>query len=98
MQLLLEKVFKGTDIAYKIQGEKQIVLSEKKKETVREKQLSQDAMPVITVKGKVTGNNGEPLVGVTITTPEKDNGTLTDVNGNYSLSLIDPPFSTFIVN
>src|SRR5574344_1458349 len=95
IQDVLDKVFRGTAIAYKMQGEKQIVLSEKRKETVREKRVSQEVTPTITVKGKVTGNNGEPLVGVTVTTPEKDNGTITDVNGNYSLSLTKKTTLTF---
>lgn len=95
IQEVLEKIFKGTPIAYKIQDDRQIVLSEKKKEVVKDKKFSQDAIPTITVKGKVIGNNGEPLVGVTICTLEKDNGTITDANGNYSLSLIKKTVLTF---
>lgn len=42
----------------------------------------------ITVKGKVTDQNGEPIIGVTVYDEKnKTNGTITDFNGDYSLSV-----------
>lgn len=38
-----------------------------------------------TVTGLVTDSNGDPLIGVTITEQNSTNGTVTDVNGNFSL-------------
>ena len=41
----------------------------------------------ITVSGKVfDANSNEPLVGVTVVQTGTQNGTITDINGNYSLS------------
>jgi TonB-dependent starch-binding outer membrane protein SusC len=40
----------------------------------------------ITVSGKVTGDGDEPLVGVSIRVAGTDKGTVTDVDGNFSLS------------
>src|SRR5690606_32993901 len=44
-----------------------------------------------TVNGKVTGPEGEPLIGVTVAARGTTMGTTTDGNGNYSLSV--PPGS-----
>ena len=44
-----------------------------------------DAQP--TVKGKVTDVNGQPLPGVAVLVSGTTNGTLTDDNGNYSISV-----------
>lgn len=37
------------------------------------------------VKGNVTDENGEPIIGATITIKGKTGGTITDVDGNFSL-------------
>lgn len=39
----------------------------------------------ITVKGVVTDNAGQPLPGVNVVVEGTTNGTITDVNGNYSV-------------
>ena len=38
------------------------------------------------VRGKVTDENGQPLPGVAVLVPGTTNGTMTDDNGNYSLT------------
>ena len=38
------------------------------------------------VSGKVTDKTGEPLVGASVLIKGTTNGTMTDVDGNYSLS------------
>lgn len=42
------------------------------------------------VNGKVTGPDGEPLVGVTVMVKGSNKGTSTDVDGHYDLSLDNP--------
>ena len=39
------------------------------------------------VKGKVYDINKEPLIGVTVTLKGISEGTITDINGNYSISI-----------
>jgi TonB-linked SusC/RagA family outer membrane protein len=41
---------------------------------------------VKTVTGKVTDSNGDPLPGVTIQIKGADGGTITDIDGNYSIA------------
>lgn len=44
-------------------------------------------MPPIKVSGKVTDSKGEPLPGVNVLLKETSTGTVTDVEGNYSLNV-----------
>jgi TonB-dependent starch-binding outer membrane protein SusC len=46
---------------------------------------TKDIRADITVTGKVTGDGDEPLVGVSIRVDGTDKGTITDVDGNFSL-------------
>ena len=39
-----------------------------------------------TIKGSVTDDSGEPLIGVTVTVRGTDNRTITDLDGNFSIS------------
>ncbi len=52
------------------------------------------AIQDIRVTGHVTGNNGEPLPGVTVLVKGTTNGTATDGNGNFSLTV--PENSTLV--
>ena len=38
------------------------------------------------ITGKVVDTNGEPLIGVTIALKGSNRGTVSDVNGNFSLN------------
>lgn len=68
----LEKMFAGTNVTYSIL-DKQIVLTQK-------------AQPnLITVRGVVHDNNGEPLIGVNIRVKNTTTGTITDYDGNFVL-------------
>ena len=48
--------------------------------------LAQD----FTVQGKVTGDEGEAIPGVTVVAKGTNTGTVTDLNGNYSINVADP--------
>lgn len=43
----------------------------------------------ITVTGKVTDENSEPLIGVTILVKDTNQGTVTDIDGTYSITVED---------
>ena len=38
-----------------------------------------------TVKGKITSEGGEPLIGATVAVKNSTDGTVTDIDGNYSI-------------
>lgn len=39
------------------------------------------------VKGHITDGNGEPLIGVSILVKNTNNGTVSDLDGNFTLSV-----------
>ncbi|MBK5261066.1 MAG: TonB-dependent receptor [Peptostreptococcaceae bacterium] len=82
VEQILDQVFQGTDISYRI-SDRQIVLIKNNLE-VNSFQSQQQKM----VKGKVTDSSGSPLPGVTIVIKGTTHGTITDANGNYSLNNI----------
>ena len=78
----LNKLFKGTSIDYKIEKNKQIVL------TLRnngKKEISDDKKKKIT--GTVTDRNNEPLIGVTVRVEGDNIGTATDMDGKFTLDV-----------
>ena len=40
------------------------------------------------VKGHITDGNGEPLIGVSILVKNTNNGTVSDLDGNFTLSSV----------
>jgi protocatechuate 3,4-dioxygenase beta subunit len=51
----------------------------------------------ITVSGNVSDVSGEPLIGVTIQVANSSVGTVTNFNGNYTLSGVSPNAVSFII-
>ena len=50
-----------------------------------------------TISGRVTGDDGLPLIGATVQAKGSQTGTVTDVNGNYNISVPDD-VTTLIVS
>lgn len=73
---VLEQLFNGKGISYEIL-DRQILLSGVSRNTNQPRQL--------TVKGQVLDAQGVPLPGVSVVIKSTAQGTITDVNGNYSL-------------
>ncbi len=70
------------DVSYQLINDR-IVLSAKKSS------VNADAQQAIPVRGKVVSDKGEELVGVSVTIKGSTTGTITDVNGNFSLNVPD---------
>lgn len=79
----LKDAFEGTDISYEFTN-KYILLSKKNhSDAVND---SQQLNRKIT--GTVKDNNGEPVIGANVSVKGTTNGTITDVDGNFSLENI----------
>ena len=76
---LLNKIFRNTDLSYTVKGRTIVILS-KYSEVGSEQQK--------TFTGKVTDSSGTPVPGVSVVVKGTTNGTITDVNGSYSLTNI----------
>ena len=81
---ILHQMFDGTDVEYII-NDRQIIV--RKKESVGKDNpvpvVQQDKK--ITVTGNVKDANGEPLIGVNVVVKGTTLGTVTDLDGNFTL-------------
>jgi len=80
IEVILSRLFDHTNVSYLVM-DRQIVLTTAQAETPAGQQHK-------TVTGKVTDKAGLPLPGVTVLVKGTSNGTITDVEGTYSLSNI----------
>ena len=78
---VLEEAFEGTGVKYVMEGHN-IVLT-KNAESVAAVQQSNK----ITVKGTVTDEKGEPIIGANVLEKGTTNGSITDLTGQFSLTV-----------
>lgn len=84
----LNKIFDGTNIGYQIVG-KNIILQ------VKGRPSGNGSNKRLIIKGKVVDQNDEPIIGVNVIEKGTSNGTITDIDGNYTLELDKPAKLTF---
>jgi TonB-linked SusC/RagA family outer membrane protein len=82
---VLDKLFIGTDLTYKILDNNLIVVLS-----------STLALQDIKITGKVTDQNGAPLSGVSVSVKGTSAGTTTDNNGNFTLTA--PEKGTLVIS
>lgn len=80
----LKSVFSGMDIEYTIEG-RIVTIRERKKPYLPENLATR----LIEVRGRVTGENGEPLVGAVVRTKVSGKSTRTDDKGEFVLSGVE---------
>lgn len=83
---ILNQVFTDTDLGYSI-DDRQVVIS-KKAQTIQPELLPANPQD-FTISGTVKDQNGVPLAGASIVESGTTNGTQSDFDGNYSLTLTD---------
>ena len=81
---ILDEMFRGSDIVYTV-VDRQIVLANK-----NDKSVIDQASRQLNVTGKITAASGDPLPGVTIVIKGTTTGTITDIDGNYTLPGVKP--------
>ncbi|MGV8091410.1 MAG: TonB-dependent receptor [Mangrovibacterium sp.] len=80
---VLNELFAGTNISYQMKD--RIILIKQKVEGLAVSNQQQQA-----VRGRVTDDTGAPLPGVTVLVKGTTQGTITDINGEYSLLKVSP--------
>ena len=83
VEYLLDQVFKGTSVSYEVVN-RQIVLTDNEKDNDFDQSVSQQNA----VSGKVTDSSGQPLPGVSVVIKGTVTGTITDINGGYSMTRV----------
>ena len=73
----INQILKGQNVSYELQG----------KNVVIKKVPSSQNVKRHLVKGTVRDHNGEPVIGASVVVKGTSNGTITDVDGAYSLSV-----------
>lgn len=84
---VLNTVFSGTNVRYSV-VDKKIILSS-------ESQVSQQQKKQKRVTGVIKDENGEPIIGVNVVEKGTTNGTVTDVDGKYSIEVGDKAILLF---
>ncbi len=80
---ILDRVFARTETTYRIDDKQISLVSRSDSETVNDNKTQES------VQGKVTDFDGAPLGGVNIVEKGTTNGTTTDFDGNYTISIGD---------
>lgn len=73
----LDHIFENSNIRYKVVG-KDVILSVKETEQIGAKKK---------ISGTVVDSNGEPIIGANVVEKETSNGTITDIDGLFSLDV-----------
>ena len=86
----LEEVFAGTDIGYDFENNYIVLMKKVNRNAATVAEMIRSAQQQgKTITGKVVDANGESIIGANIIEVGTTNGTVTDVDGNFSLKVAD---------
>lgn len=80
IQAVMDKLLAGTDMTYKQENEHLLILTLK---TASPDRTAEN----LKIKGSVSDETGQPVIGANIVVEGTTLGTITDVNGNFSLQV-----------
>jgi len=78
---VLDKIFANTGISYSIKDRQILLINSRLQREVKDSNTQQQK----SVSGKVTDSTGGPLPGVSVVIKGTTNGTITDLDGKYTL-------------
>ncbi len=78
---VMKALFNGTSVEYNI-VDKQVILSSKRQSTQGVKQSKR-------ITGTIIDERGDPIIGANVVEKGTSNGTITDIDGNFSLNVSD---------
>ena len=79
---ILDQIFEGTDVSYKVVDKTKIILTTHEDAVQQSQQTGKHK-----VTGKVVDEKGEALIGASILEKGSSNGTTTDIDGNFVLTV-----------
>lgn len=86
---LLDALFKGTKLGYSLESNNVVVVFPEKSPTSLQEILVQEgSRQSFGIKGTVTDNTGEPLIGASVKIRGTRVGVVTDINGEYTLPTV----------
>lgn len=84
---ILNLLFKGSDTTYEIDDRKVLLTKVKEPQVIAPAEQSQNNLPPILVKGKITDSKGQPLPNANIMEKGSKKGIMTDFDGSFSITL-----------
>lgn len=84
---VLDEIFKGTDVSYSVLDKSIILTNQRAQHSGDGHGIMQQGARLIS--GKVLDIHGEPLIGVSIAVKSTTTGSLTDIDGRYSIRVKD---------
>ena len=81
---ILKQIFSGTNLEYNIRN-RQVMIRKTEVKAAQGNQVAQQEK--ITIKGAVTDIKGEAIIGANIIEAGTTNGTITDIDGQFSLQV-----------
>jgi TonB-dependent starch-binding outer membrane protein SusC len=85
---ILDEIFHNSGISYEIVGRQIVLAPPGENATALISSLSEGMQQSGVITGKVTDRNGEPMPGVTVVVKGTTRGTVTNADGNYTLTNI----------
>ena len=86
----LNEAFAGTDIGYDFENNYIVLMKKANRNAAAIAEMIRSAQQQgKTITGKVVDANGEPIIGANIIEVGTTNGTVTDIDGNFSLKVAD---------
>jgi TonB-linked SusC/RagA family outer membrane protein len=85
LSVFLDQILKGTNLAYTIDRNYIVLFVNDRTESASTNNSNENEP--FPVKGTVTGEDGVPLIGANVLVNGKSIGTVTDIDGNYSLTV-----------
>ena len=82
IETVMGQIAKQIPISYTLKGESQVVITESESPKTTNKQRK-------TVKGFVTDNNGDPIIGANIIEEGTTNGVISDIDGAFNINISD---------
>ena len=76
---VLDNLFKNAGVEYEMEGT-HIILSSKSRDAIAAAQLQTHVLT-----GRIVDNNGEAIIGANVVVKGTTNGTVTDIDGNFSI-------------
>lgn len=84
VEIILDKLFSGTDIEYIINNRQIIVRRDTKKEDLP---IANQQTKKVKITGVVKDAHGDPVIGANVVEKGTTNGTISDLDGNFSLDV-----------
>jgi TonB-linked SusC/RagA family outer membrane protein len=98
VEQILDEMFTGTQLSYRIWDKQVVVYLDKKKqrETIIAPSTPVAQQAKLLISGSVVDESGETVIGANVVERGTSNGTVTDLDGNFKLSV--SPNATIIIS